>query len=83
MKITVEISMYPLRDDFIPPIDALIEKLNSFKGMQVKTFATATTIIGDYDFVMDALKETLAWSHVQFGMAVFVTKLIPGYDPES
>ena len=83
MKITAEISMYPLRDNFIPPIDAVIEKLNSFEGMQVDTFATATTIIGDYDFVMDALKETLAWSYEQFGIAVFVTKLIPGYDPDS
>ncbi len=83
MKITAEISMYPLCDNFIPPIDAVIEKLNSFEGMQVDTFATATTIIGDYDFVMDALKETLAWSYEQFGIAVFVTKLIPGYDPDS
>lgn len=83
MKITAEISMYPLRDNFIPPIDAVIEKLNSFEGMQVDTFATATTIVGDYDFVMDALKETLAWSYEQFGIAVFVTKLIPGYDPDS
>jgi uncharacterized protein YqgV (UPF0045/DUF77 family) len=83
MKITAEISMYPLRDDFIPPIDAVIEKLNSYAGMQVKTFTTATTMIGDYDIVMDALKETLAWSYEQFGTAVFVTKLIPGYDPES
>lgn len=75
--------MYPLRDDFIPPIDAVIEKLNSFVDMRVTTFSTATTIIGDYDNVMDALKETLAWSYEQFGTAVFVTKLIPGYDPES
>jgi uncharacterized protein YqgV (UPF0045/DUF77 family) len=83
MKITAEISMYPLREDFVPPIDAVIEKLNSFEGMQVRTFTTATTLFGDYDLVMDALKETLAWSYEQFGMAVFVTKLIPGYDPDS
>ena len=49
MKLTAEISMYPLREDFIPPIDAVIAKLNSFTEMQVNTFATATTLIGDYD----------------------------------
>lgn len=81
MKITAEISMYPLREDFIPPIDAVIAKLNSFADMRVTTFTTATTIIGDHDYVMDALKETLAWSYEQFGSAVFVTKLIPGYHP--
>lgn len=82
MKLTAEISMYPLNEDFIPPIDAVIEKLNSFPSIQVNTFATATTLIGDYDTVMDALKETLAWSHEKHGKAVFVTKLIPGYEPE-
>ena len=80
MKLTAEISMYPLREDFIPPIDAVIAKLNSFTEMQVNTFATATTLIGDYDYVMAAIKETLAWSYDEFGTAVFVTKLIPGYD---
>jgi uncharacterized protein YqgV (UPF0045/DUF77 family) len=81
MKLTAEISMYPLREEFIPPIDAVIAKLNSFTEMQVNTFATATTLIGDYDYVMAAIKETLAWSYDEFGTAVFVTKLIPGYDP--
>ena len=81
MKITVEISMYPLSEDFIPPIKAVIKKLNSFDNMQIQTFATATTIIGEFEIVIEALKETLAWSYEQFGTAVFVTKLIPGYDP--
>ena len=80
---TAEISMYPLRDNFIPPIKAVIDKLNSFEDIQVKTFTTATTLVGDYEIVMDALKETLAWSYEQFGIAVFVAKLIPGYDSEA
>jgi len=83
LKMTAEISMYPLREDFIPAIDAVIGKLNSFPGIKVNTFTTATTIIGDFDTVMEALKDTLAWSYEQFGTAVFVTKLIPGYDPAS
>lgn len=83
MNITAEMSMYPLRDDFIPPIKAVIDKLNSFKDIKVETFATATTLSGDYDAVMDAIKQTLAWSHAEFGTAVFVCKLIPGYDAGS
>jgi uncharacterized protein YqgV (UPF0045/DUF77 family) len=83
MRLTAEISMYPLREDFIPPIDAVIKKLNGFTEMQVQTFDTATTIIGEYDYVMEAIKSTLAWSYNEFGTAVFVTKLIPGYDPNA
>ena len=83
MKMTADISMYPLKEEFIPPIDAVIEKLNSFDNVNVATFATATTLVGDFDAVMDAIKTTLAWSHDEFGTAVFVAKLIPGYDAES
>ena len=81
MKLMLDISMYPLRDDFIPPIDAVIEKLNSYPGVEVNPHATATTVLGDYNLVMDILRETLAWSHERFGKAVFVARLIPGYEP--
>lgn len=81
MKMTADISMYPLREDFIPPIDAVIDKLNSFPDVKAETFATATVLVGEFDNVMEALKTTLAWSYQEFGTAVFVAKLIPGYDP--
>jgi uncharacterized protein YqgV (UPF0045/DUF77 family) len=47
--------------------------------VEVKTHATATTVLGEYDAVMNILRETLAWSHERFGKAVFVARLIPGY----
>jgi uncharacterized protein YqgV (UPF0045/DUF77 family) len=81
MQAAIEISMYPLKDDYIAPIDAVIEKLNSFDGLRIETFATATTLIGDYGLAMVAIKETIAWSYDKFGSAVFVTKIIPGYEP--
>lgn len=82
MRATIEISMYPLREDYIAPIDAVIEKLNSYDGLRVASFATATTLVGEYEAVMAALCETIAWSHDEFGMSVFVTKIILGYDPD-
>ena len=81
MNATAEISMYPMREDFIPPIDAGIEKLNSFGNVSVETVATATIRIDDYDSVTNAIKETIAWSYTQFGTSVFAIKLIPGYEP--
>jgi uncharacterized protein YqgV (UPF0045/DUF77 family) len=80
MRITVEISMYPLRDDYIPPIDAFIAKLHEFTGLVVTTDATATQLTGNYDVVMAALTSAIAWSYATAGKAVFVTKFIPGYE---
>ena len=82
MDLTAEISMYPLRDDFIPPIEAVIRKLNTFTDIEVNTNATATILTGEFHAVMDAIRDTLVWSQAEYGTAVFVTKLIPGYLPD-
>ena len=74
--------MYPLHDNFIPPIDAIIEKLNAYSDLQVQTFATATVLQGEYGAVMRALNESIAWSYENHGKAVFAIKLIPGYEPD-
>jgi uncharacterized protein YqgV (UPF0045/DUF77 family) len=80
MQLTVEISMYPQTKDYIPPIDAFIKQLNSYPGLQVDTYPTATVLVGEYNAVMDALKDALAWSYTAFGMTVFATKFITGYE---
>lgn len=82
MILTVEISMYPLQEDYKAPILAFIEKLHTRKGLRINTTATATTVIGEYETVMLALTELLLWSYQEHGKAVYVTKFIPGYDPD-
>jgi uncharacterized protein YqgV (UPF0045/DUF77 family) len=82
MMLTVEISMYPFQEDYKKPILAFIAQLNTHAGLRVQTTATATMIVGDYQAVMKVLTEMLAWSHATLGKAVFVTKFIPGYEPE-
>ncbi len=80
MKTTAEISMYPLADNYIGPIREIIHKLNSYDGLEVTTYPTATVLVGEHGVLMDALKDALAWSHERFGTSVFVTKLITGYE---
>jgi uncharacterized protein YqgV (UPF0045/DUF77 family) len=82
MRTTAEISMYPLADDFIGPIREIIHKLNTYPGLEVSTYPTATVLVGEHAVVMDALKDALAWSHERFGTSVFVTKLITGYEAQ-
>jgi uncharacterized protein YqgV (UPF0045/DUF77 family) len=46
MQVTIGISMYPNREEFIPPIDDLIKKINTFDHLEVKTFPTSTVVQG-------------------------------------
>lgn len=80
MNMTVEISMYPVRDDYLPPIDDFIARLNSYPDLEVETTPTATRVLGEYGHVMRVLTETMAQSYETYGTSVFVTKFLPGYE---
>jgi len=80
MMLTMEISLYPNSENFIPPIDNFIARLNTYAGVKVKTFPTATIVQGEYDLVMDILKAEMKPHREQHGMSIFVTKFIPGYE---
>ena len=80
MKITVELSMYPFNEDYKTLIKDFIAELNKKDGMQIITSPTSTMIHGDYDCVMDTLKEMIAWSYATHGRQVFVAKFIPGHE---
>ena len=47
MEVTIDISMYPNREDFIPPIQGFIEKINRFDNLKVTTFPTSTLVQGE------------------------------------
>lgn len=78
--LTAEISLYPNDQDFIPPIDAFIARLNRYDNVKVQTFPTATIVVGEHDTVMDIIKRETKAHREEFGMGIFVTKLIPGYE---
>lgn len=80
MTVTIDISMYPNREDFIEPIDGFIERINRYDGLKVTTFPTSTVIQGEYERAMGAVQDTIASCHEAYGMAVYVTKVIPGYE---
>jgi hypothetical protein len=82
MKLTAEISMYPLKDEYISPIDAFIARLAAVPGLVVVTTATATRVTGEFALVADTLRDAMRESHDVHGRAVFVTKFIPGFAPD-
>ena len=80
MKLSAELTLYPLQDDYLPAIHDTIEKLNSYAGITVNTFPTATILVGDYVAVMSAINDVVAWSYTTFGKCIFITKFIPDYE---
>ena len=58
MKISAELSLYPLTGDYKPPIRDYIQRLESRAGLTVRTNALSTEVFGDYDTVMGAVNET-------------------------
>ncbi len=57
MQISVEISSYPLADDYIPAIKTFIDMMNQVPGLTVVTNTMSTQIFGELELVMNALRQ--------------------------
>jgi len=75
MKVAVDISLYPLDAEFIPPIKDVIERLNTHDGLEIWTNAMSTQIVGEFDTVWDALKQELGTTFERIPKGVFVMKM--------
>jgi uncharacterized protein YqgV (UPF0045/DUF77 family) len=55
MKAKVEISLYPLNENFIAVIKEFIAQLHKHEGIVVETNQLSTQVFGDYDHIMGLL----------------------------
>lgn len=78
MQLTVEISMYPLKEQYIEPIQWFIDRLDTYPQIERVTNAMATQVCGDYSAVMSMLAIEMQAAHEKWGKAVFVCKFING-----
>jgi uncharacterized protein YqgV (UPF0045/DUF77 family) len=78
MQLSIEISLYPLQDDYIPVIKSFIDAANNYTDVTVITSTMSTRLIGEYDIVMKLLNEQIKISFEKFGKQVFVCKFING-----
>lgn len=76
MKVALDISLYPLTNDFIPPIDDLIQRLISHESLEVITNPMSTQIRGDYDEVMSIINREVRTTFENARKAVFVVKIL-------
>ena len=77
MYLSVQLSCYPLADEYKSPIRALIERLEG-SGLEVYPGRMSTELFGEYDEVMRVLSDTMKWSFETYGKSVFVAKLMEG-----
>lgn len=78
MKISVEISLYPLADEYVPAIDQFIKSLYNYDGLHVHTTHLSTILVGEYDTVMKALRNEVLSTLHNTNQASFVLKILKG-----
>jgi len=75
MKISIDISYYPLKEEFKPRIIGFIEGLNTYKDMTSQTNGMSTQVFGEYKYVMNALTVEIEKAFTE-PHSVFVMKLV-------
>lgn len=75
MRITVELSLYPLSEDYVPPIRDFLARLRSYKDLKIVTNATSTQIVGEHSHVFEVLSKETALTFSS-GPSIFVMKVL-------
>lgn len=76
MRVAVDISLYPLTEEFVPPIKDVIARLNSHPTLEVTTNPMSTQVRGEYDDVMSALHQEVGATFASNPKAVFAIKIL-------
>jgi len=76
MDCSVEISMYPLKEDFKPSIIAFIKNLRNYPFIKVETNGMSTQVFGDYTRVMNAMNTEMEKTFLNENSVVFTLKVI-------
>ncbi|HVN45930.1 MAG TPA: hypothetical protein VMT66_11930 [Steroidobacteraceae bacterium] len=80
MDIGVEISLYPLKEEFVPAIHDFLGRLNRVEGVRVVTNSMSTQLFGPYDAIMQLLSAELRSTFEALAAArekaVFVMKVL-------
>ena len=76
MKSSVDISLYPLADEYIPAIKEFIDTVQQYPEVAVIRNDLSTQLYGDYDQIMDLLKIEVRLSWEKYGKSIFVIKFL-------
>ncbi len=75
MKTSVEISYYPLNDNYLQHIIDFIKRLNTHEKLTIKTNGMSTQVFGEFDEVMNSITKEIKKSF-ELPHSVFMLKVI-------
>jgi uncharacterized protein YqgV (UPF0045/DUF77 family) len=78
MHTAIEISLYPLDANYIPPIKAFIDRLNTYPELHVVTNSMSTQISGEHRRLFEILAKETEVTFAEAGRKVFVMKVLGG-----
>ena len=76
MVCSVEISMYPLKENFKPSIIAFIKNLRKYPFIKVNTNGMSTQVFGEYKRVMNSINTEMENTFLNENSVVFNLKVI-------
>lgn len=76
MRVAVDISLYPIDQPHIPPIDDFIARVNRHPSLIVETNRMSTQIRGEYAEVMQVLTDEVRGTFDALPKAVFAIKIL-------
>jgi uncharacterized protein YqgV (UPF0045/DUF77 family) len=77
MKVSVDISLYPIKNDYREPILDFIKDLKNSEFTVIEN-SLSTQIFGDYDQVMPFLNSKIKDVFFDDNLYVFVLKIVKG-----
>ena len=75
MNISVDISYYPLKVEFVEPILDFIHRLQDHENIEISRNGMSTQVFGEYDEVMSILTKEIKKSF-EIPSSVFVLKMV-------
>ncbi|MFZ6050858.1 hypothetical protein [Halocola ammonii] len=76
MKISAEMSLYPLEEKYEKPILEFIDKLKSHPELTVNVNTMSTQVFGEFDTVMDEIKIAMKSTFSEELARILVVKFI-------
>jgi len=76
MRISIDISLYPLNENYVEPILTFIAKLETNPKLVIKRNSLSTQVFGEYRHVMDCLDDEIEAVFSALPESVFVLKMI-------